>query len=367
MKSSTAILYCALLAAAPSFAAEPPAEVPGDAEQIAEVNIAGVRDPELKPYRVMSAGMDAFDEFHRLAPQAALQFRLSRRGDQNWDSAIWDGVSLRLAGNETSIPIPIAADGRFSLPRSKEAYDEDADLILNQKKSLVRFSVDVRTPGLPANTRRLGDIRLECQVMMAIGKKEMGLARRAVFNTIFMGGDWCASKRARFGIALPDWSMGATIADGGKRIPVASYGYSASAPIHDKSLSDNALIEFELWSAASAERKQQLVATWPLYVKTSANKWGPGPVFRPSGNGSYSAVLSFKPGQWDVNLETAGREFNLGGSAGGILSASGAAQPLRWHGTKMKFAVAQAGPYEFLLNLEDPDRPSLIVRPGEAR
>jgi hypothetical protein len=48
-------------------------------EKKAEVVIAGMKNPELKPYRILSVGMDAYDEYRHLAPQAPLLFQLRPR------------------------------------------------------------------------------------------------------------------------------------------------------------------------------------------------------------------------------------------------------------------------------------------------
>jgi hypothetical protein len=217
MKIRNVILFYVVLFSAGVQAADARPGVSESEQQIAEVAVNGTKDPGLKPYRIMSGGLDAFDEYRSHAPEAVLRFRLSKHGERNWYAENWDGVRLRMAGNDSAIPVPIAVDGTFILPRSQQAYDDDADLILNQKKSLIRFSADVRTPGVPENARRLGDNRLECQVMMGIGKKELGFARRAVFNTIFLGGHWCSSKRATYGFPLPGGSIKTTLNVGGTR------------------------------------------------------------------------------------------------------------------------------------------------------
>lgn len=366
MKIRNVLLSSVVLSAAVAQAAEAPPEAPAAEDPIAEVAINGTKNPELKPYRVMSAALDAFDEYRALAPNATLQYQMSRRGEVNWYKGSWEGVTLRLAGTDTSIPVPIGKDGKFTLPRSKEAYDDDADLILNQKKSLIRFSVDVRTPGLPANVRRLGDLRLQCKAQIAIGKKELNFATRAVFNTIFLGGDWCSSRNAKFGFTLPDWSMNTTVIYAGKRVPVNSYGYNIVAPLTDKSLPDDALVEFEFWSDASAERKKQFVAAGPLYLKSSVNKWGPGPAFQLKEDGNYSALIALKPGKWRFQLDSKGGEISLGASTGNAHVGLAVEQPLAWHGEDLKLEVDQAGTYEFSYHLQDLERPVGMVRRVEA-
>lgn len=354
-------ILCSLVLAAAGVQAQEPAD---SGEKVAEVAVSGIRNPELKPYRVMWAGLDAFDEHRKLAPNAALKFRLSKRGEGSRAASNWDGVTLRLAGNETSTPVPIDADGSFSLPRSKAAYDDEAELILNQKKASARFSVDVRTPGLPANVRRLGDLRLECQVLIAIGKKELNFAIRAAFTTAFRTSDWCSAPRAKISTTLPDWSMSTTIVDGATRKALPPHDSNFNGPIQDKTLSDDALIEFEFWNSASAARKQQFVTQWPLFVKTSMNKWVAGVPLRLKENGVYSAVMPLKMGTWKFNLESMGREVNLGPYDRNAVAAFGADQPVQWHGERINLKVEQAGDYEFSLNLQDPDHPLASIKPA---
>jgi hypothetical protein len=366
MKLTKVLLSSFALVYACAQAAQPVPETAADEEPVAEVAINAIKNPELKPYRVMSAGLDTFDEYRALAPNAILQFHLSRRGEINWFKGSWEGVSLRLAGTGTSLPIPIGKDGRFTLPRSKEAYDDDAELILNQKKSLIRFSVDVRTPGLPANVRRLGDLRLQCKVQMGIGKKELNFAMRAAFTTIFLGSDWCSSRNAKFGFALPDWSMGTTVVYGAKRIPVNAYGYNVVVPLADKSLPDDALVEFEFWGDASEERKKEFLALRPLSLNSSVNKWGPGQALQRKDNGDYSAFMHLKPGKWRFHLDSKGGESSLGAGSGKEVVALGIEQALAWHGEDLKLEIDQAGTYEFSFNLHELDRPLGTVRRVDA-
>lgn len=367
MKSTSAIFFLALiLNTHPDVHAAQPAAVAreGD-EKSGEVVVSGTRNPELKPYRVMSAGLDAFDEHRRLAPDAALRFRLSKRADLNGQKSDWHGVSLRLAGSETSTPVPISSDGTFLLPRSKDAYDDEADFILNQKKSSIRFAPEVRTPGIAGNARRLGDLRLECQVLVAIGKKEVNFAIRAAINAYAMGGDWCSVVRKNFSIdfTLPDWPLSTTLAYGGKREPLRVTGYHFRAPIQNKALPDDALIEFEFWSDASAERKRQLIASLPIHLKSSADNWGAGQPMTLKENGQYDTLIALKSGAWKFALKSPAGELYLGAGPGQGDVAIGVGQSLRWHEYRnFTFNVEQAGTYSVSLNVQDPDRPLAIVK-----
>ena len=336
-----------------------------DNEQLAEVAVNGTKNPELKPYRVMLAGLDAFDEYHRFAPEAALKFRLKKRADVNSYQSDWRDVSMRIAGNEASIPVPIAADGTFILPRSKAAYDEEADLILNQKKSLIGFTPHVRTPGVPANARRLGDLRLECRIAAAIGKKELNFAQRAALNVLTLGGDWCAVSYGHYGFGLPDWTITATLVNGGKSKSVVSYGYGFDAPIQDKSLSDNALITFEFWSDASDERKQQIFSQ-AMYLSSSADKWAAGFALHHNGNGRYSAEVPLKPGAWEFRVKSKDNgQIDLGNISKNVELMPESDHILQWQGHNLKLNVTQAGTYVFQLNVQNPDLPVFKVARAE--
>ena len=314
----------------------------------------------------MRAGLDAFDEHRHLAPNASLKFRLSKRADKPGNYSIWDGLTLRLAGNETSTPVPIAADGTFVLPRSEEAFDDDAELIFNQKKSSALFWVETRTPGVPANARRLGDLRLECKVLIAMGKKELNFAMRATYTTMLGTTDWCSAKRARVGSPLPDWAMSATFVHGSLREPMPPTSTMFNGPIQDKAWPNDALLEFEYWGQASAQRKQQFLAQYPLQLKTSMNKWGAGVPFFTNDKSIYSAVMTLKPGTWKFNLESQNREVNVGAASRDVLAAFGGDQPLVWHGRQLMFKIEQPGPYVFSLNMKDPDRSVVNVTRVEA-
>lgn len=363
MRSPASLAVSAFLLMWSAEAAAQSAEPAQDNQAPSEVVIDGTRQPELKPYRIMSAGLDAFDEHRsRLAPNAELRFRLRQSTVPLGERQTWDGVTLRLAGDQFSLPLPVGADGTFTLPRSQAAYDEDADLVLNRKKSTIGFFAKVRSPGLPENARRMGDLRLECQVNIAIGKKELNLAQRAFYNTAFLGGDWCTSKRAIFRWVLDDWPVSATVVDKNASKSLAVDGYRFLAPIQDMSLSDDALITLEFWSQATAERKRGFLAQTPILLKSSVNKWGKGVPFREVEQGRYVARLEVPRGASKLRLESEGGQLALGGpvSTDTDVAASGS-MGLKYHGGRLVIHADQPGAYEVSLDLRDPDHPGMAI------
>lgn len=215
-----------------------------DAGQLVVIN--GTRSPELQPYRYMLSGLDAFDDHHDLAPNAAqVRFRLHKKGKDPADA--FDSLTVRLLGNETDIALPLADDHSFALPRNRTAEDDNADVVLNQKKSYYRWMPDVRSAGVPAGMRRLGDIRLECRVLVGIAKNYIPFMVRALINTLTLSTDWCAFKDFNLSVRADREISGATLIDGDQRIAlkVSDDGLSYSVPIGNKQYPNDALIELE--------------------------------------------------------------------------------------------------------------------------
>jgi hypothetical protein len=129
------------------------------------VTVTGVGNPVEKSYRAMVRGMDLFERMHSHAPQAQLRFKLLPR---KHGTNLAD-IDLEVIGRTFSYEVPVAADQTFTLKRDEKALAEDAVVSPNRRKLTMTWRTDIRTPGLPANTRRLGDLRLECLVGIEAG------------------------------------------------------------------------------------------------------------------------------------------------------------------------------------------------------
>jgi hypothetical protein len=233
MKQFTAL--AALLALAmPAHAQETPAATE-------KVEVSSVKDPALRPYRRMLRGLDTWEEKRALAPNASLRFELLT---QDGRLATPDGLQLRIAGDKVDIALPIDADGSFVLPRSQEAFDDEADLLLNRKKDQFRWRPRVRTPGLPANARRLGDVRMECEVTQAVRKEEIPLMYRAA---AVAAGGICNLPMVGYIFRMPQQLLSATVVSGERKEPLSLHenGRGYMAPLRDKSWDNDALIVFE--------------------------------------------------------------------------------------------------------------------------
>lgn len=160
----TAVLVCVPLLGglAPSALAQQTAPESGPVQSI---TVTSTRDPVDKSYRKMIRGMERFEREHALAPQAMLRFRLLPRSP----NVNMHGITLKVVGDHITVPVPVAEDNSFVLPRNQQALREDAAVLANRKTTSMTWRAVVMTPGLPPGTRRLGDLRLECLVGMEAG------------------------------------------------------------------------------------------------------------------------------------------------------------------------------------------------------
>jgi len=243
-----ALTMAALLGcSAPAAAAD---SKPGNPD---EIKVNDLRDPEVRKYKAIVAGLDAFDQYHAMAPRvAAVRFRIEPRGAAG-QAAL---PMARLGGNDGfSLALPVSADGMFTVPRSQAALDAKAELVLNQKRRDYKVTPTVRSPGLPDNVRRLGDLRLECRVHVAIAKEEIPLWIVLTANTVLRTRDWCGftvdGDKVGFTFRHGGNVNGAVLVDGNRSANLETDGRGFRVPIGDKRWSDDALIELDLAEASA--------------------------------------------------------------------------------------------------------------------
>ena len=149
-----------------------PAAAESTAQQV-EVTAAlpGARDE--KTLSQLLAAREAFDRHHALAPDATLAFRLYAR----LDAKDLDRLRLFLVDGKQHTDVPLDAQQRFALlpDWTRALADRGALLQTNLPDGAVAWKVDVRSPGVPADRRRLGDLRLECEADTFHGNLQRGL------------------------------------------------------------------------------------------------------------------------------------------------------------------------------------------------
>jgi hypothetical protein len=187
------IVAFAVLAAAVSSAA---AAAASDTETVLPtVTVGAMRDPVDKSYRRMIRGMDLFERMRALAPQATLRYKLLPR---QRDTSM-NGITMSILSDNVSIPVHVsAADHSFTLERNQKALEENASVIPNRRAGSMTWRTDIRTPGLPPGTRRLGDLRLECLVGMEAGLISDESPVFGALANFIQGGDYCNRTQVRY-------------------------------------------------------------------------------------------------------------------------------------------------------------------------
>ncbi|MFZ6818433.1 hypothetical protein [Undibacterium sp. Ji22W] len=203
------------------------------------VEISSIKNPDWKSYRVMLKGLDAFEKHHAHAPQASPQFILKPR---RLDVSL-SGLNLRLASDEYSRTIPLASDGSFVLPRDEQAVSQQAELMINRKKEMFRWWPLVQSTGVAVNHRRLGDLRLECEMFWAIHYDDLPFVARNLMRAV---GGPCQTRKMILSFPA-DW-MGlqtATLVQGERHISllVDKEKSTYSITLFNPDFSDDALIE----------------------------------------------------------------------------------------------------------------------------
>lgn len=209
------------------------------------VVVSSVRDPEIKSYRSMLKGVDAFQSFSALAPRAELRFLLVLPPGAAGE------LSLRVADADKSVDVPVRQDRTFTLPILPAFDNADAELLLNVKKGQARWRPLVRTPGLAPDTRRLGDLRLECEVRWSAELHNISPSQRRFYRSL---GGPCHSNRVPVYFPAPRALASATLVEGERRLelPLLNGGRSYIAPLHDASFDNEALIQLVYRDAAQS-------------------------------------------------------------------------------------------------------------------
>ncbi|MES2901696.1 MAG: hypothetical protein V4723_18365 [Pseudomonadota bacterium] len=359
MTRSLLATFLVYLIVQPLAFARASAETPAEMQT---VEVSGIKNPELRSYRKMMAGLDAFDSYRHLAPKAdVLRFRLKPR---HADEPL-AGVTLRISGSATSIELPIAADGSFVLPRDLAAFDDDADLVLNRKRGAYSGVPLIHSAGVPPTMRRLGDIRLECRVAVAIAKQELNFALRAAASVVMAGGDWCKSSRIHYGTAAPYPSDSITLTAGARRavLHAGSQQKHFPVPLSDNSWPDDTLIEFQRSEAPSVAH----FSAHQLYLSGSMNKWGATLPFKQIDATQFRVELALPAGVSRFKVVSKDRRaVDLGAADTRANLIKGQFQldqgkTLAPAGDDIWFEPPNAGVYAIGLNVADPAAPVLTV------
>ncbi|MET0519923.1 MAG: hypothetical protein ABW005_13960 [Burkholderiaceae bacterium] len=184
-------------------------------DSLPPVSVSGTASaPVEKSYRRMLRGIEHFEAARAsLAPQASLRFKLlpRQRGSD------LRSIVLEVIGASFDYPLPIAADGSFALPRDARALQEDAVVTLNRRRLSMTWRAEIRSPGLPAGSRRLGDLRLECEVGLEAGLVSSGGPIARIADLFRDSRRYCDRADTQYLFFTERALFGVTLVDGGRR------------------------------------------------------------------------------------------------------------------------------------------------------
>ena len=191
---------------------------------------------------VLRSTMAVFDSHRSLAPEAPLVLWAIDRAPRSAPLRLW------IERGDVVEPLALGDDRLFSLPAS--ALADGARLRANRTKYGLYVGVRILSPGTTLRLRRMGDLRLQCRVGFALHPDEIAryLPRRKRPIYAEEGGACDSADIPYFPATERVPVRTAEIRGVGVRrsIKVDTTGPNAwayRAPLHDRSIGDDALIE----------------------------------------------------------------------------------------------------------------------------
>ena len=203
-------------------------------------------------YLSLEAGVDMFERRSAdMAPGAMMRYKMPKGilPPKEKDGKPED-TTAAIAVKGWSVPLPLAPDFSFVLPPNPRAKADGAYVVMSRRFPSGMYKhpvVDVRTPDLPPNVLRLGDLRLACEIQVRILKKDMLRARLLLDAMGWFGKSECDNDAGRV-FTAPALHNSITYTAGDRRLikPISGKELEFNAPLGDRQWPDDTLITFEL-------------------------------------------------------------------------------------------------------------------------
>lgn len=208
----------------------------GEAETEQEIVVIGLKDPfTLKSKQVNEMLAAFYDKRATYAPRARLFVELKDLGD-----GLSEDTRFVLRGKGQEHVLPIDESKRIYFPDTKP-IGGPFELASNVSKTRVGVALWVMSPGTKADSRTIGDLRLQCEVMWAAAKSTVSPIVRSMFGAAGA----CKSKRIAFYFRSAKPLSSGTVTTAGKSIPiqVGANHLAYRAPIWDKSVPNSATVK----------------------------------------------------------------------------------------------------------------------------
>jgi hypothetical protein len=200
----------------------------------------------------MVKGLEAFARQKQLAPGATPKFIIEPRQPD----ASLKGLNLIVATANRDSNIPLDKNGVFTAPRIDRRESAEARILLNRPDGAFALKPFVRTPGLPPNTRRLGDFRAQCEMRWAMegGNESVPLPARFLAGAL---GGACHSSMIKVIFREPRpiaeiWIVSGQRREALPRQRIRADRISFVPPLDDDSWPDDTLLEFKFANAGKS-------------------------------------------------------------------------------------------------------------------
>lgn len=147
------------------YAQTDPVAAPAAApEEVATVQVKGVRDPEIMPYK------DAYEFMTKLLASGGGRVETVVRVISEKTRKPIPGLEVTLQGDNTFQKVPVTAEGMVTMPISEQALADKAEFVSNQKKGTIRTELTL-LPKLPAERMTYADILASIEAAQRVRKE----------------------------------------------------------------------------------------------------------------------------------------------------------------------------------------------------
>ncbi|TXI89764.1 MAG: hypothetical protein E6Q34_10050 [Burkholderiaceae bacterium] len=212
------------------------------------VEVNSYKGIDLRSYAQLQKGLKVYQEKLQLAPNSQLYFILIPKKQETK----LDGLTMRLASDEVSTPVKVDEFGRFQLPMLELKSEDEYDLILNRQKGQFFIRPYVKTQGLADDDKRMGDLRLECQVRWAIERQDVSFVFKS-YVSMFASGNPCESRTVEVQFYAPPQIRTLSLQHQGQvRYFAVAKDRRFSVPLWDNKIADDALLHYVLNTSAES-------------------------------------------------------------------------------------------------------------------
>lgn len=210
-------------------------------ESTPQVEILAIKNPDRLSARSFLNALDAREKYRSLAPDAAIGFRLTPKQRSEIKLST---LSLRFISTDNETPIEITDRGYFTVDKNVLKNNGDAEFVVSAKSGSTKFSSVVRSQHLQENEKRMGDLRLQCEMDWALIKDDAPLLIRTTFS---LAGGLCHSKKIAVSYVEDKQFVSISIEEGERKIALYRGGSTDhyAPPLYDQSWGNDAKLIFE--------------------------------------------------------------------------------------------------------------------------